>query len=186
MASNQFATHRSFVELTRNPESSLVACAPRRSPIDASRCAHHPRGLIAAPATGMRLPCFDAQVSKRTRPRGGGNTTLCRANRGRPSSARARRRRSDRCIDGLIVFAIAVTFRALRYSPARSFMPRRAIVLTLLLLVVQSWSGHAQDLAADLDAHVREVMPVSYTHLRAHETVLDLVCRLLLEKKKHT
>mgnify|MGYP003381612615 CR=1 FL=1 len=29
-------------------------------------------------------------------------------------------------------------------------------------------------------------MPVSYTHLRAHETVLDLVCRLLLEKKKYT
>ena len=29
-----------------------------------------------------------------------------------------------------------------------------------------------------------EATPVSYTHLRAHETVLDLVCRLLLEKKK--
>ena len=29
-----------------------------------------------------------------------------------------------------------------------------------------------------------EVVAVSYTHLRAHETVLDLVCRLLLEKKK--
>ena len=29
-------------------------------------------------------------------------------------------------------------------------------------------------------------IPVSYTHLRAHETVLDLVCRLLLEKKKHS
>eukprot|EP00656_Telonema_subtile_P046200 TRINITY_DN52568_c0_g1_i1.p1 TRINITY_DN52568_c0_g1~~TRINITY_DN52568_c0_g1_i1.p1 ORF type:complete len:476 (-),score=81.05 TRINITY_DN52568_c0_g1_i1:1-1428(-) len=28
------------------------------------------------------------------------------------------------------------------------------------------------------------LFPVSYTHLRAHETVLDLVCRLLLEKKK--
>eukprot|EP00657_Telonema_sp_P-1_P001327 TRINITY_DN13111_c0_g1_i1.p1 TRINITY_DN13111_c0_g1~~TRINITY_DN13111_c0_g1_i1.p1 ORF type:complete len:106 (-),score=23.22 TRINITY_DN13111_c0_g1_i1:79-396(-) len=27
-------------------------------------------------------------------------------------------------------------------------------------------------------------VPVSYTHLRAHETVLDLVCRLLLAKKK--
>ena len=26
-------------------------------------------------------------------------------------------------------------------------------------------------------------LTVSYTHLRAHETVLDLVCRLLLEKK---
>mgnify|MGYP003380877379 CR=1 FL=1 len=25
---------------------------------------------------------------------------------------------------------------------------------------------------------------VSYTHLRAHETVLDLVCRLLLEQKQ--
>ena len=29
----------------------------------------------------------------------------------------------------------------------------------------------------------KQVLPVSYTHLRAHETVLDLVCRLLLEKK---
>ena len=29
--------------------------------------------------------------------------------------------------------------------------------------------------------------PVSYTHLRAHETALELVCRLLLlKKKKHT
>src|SRR5450756_3024158 len=28
------------------------------------------------------------------------------------------------------------------------------------------------------------VIPVSYTHLRAHETRHDIVCRLLLEKKK--
>src|SRR3546814_20364909 len=28
--------------------------------------------------------------------------------------------------------------------------------------------------------------PVSYTHLRGHETSQDLVCRLLLEKKKIT
>ena len=38
------------------------------------------------------------------------------------------------------------------------------------------------------DARVRDYLvtcyePVSYTHLRAHETVLDLVCRLLLDKK---
>ena len=26
---------------------------------------------------------------------------------------------------------------------------------------------------------------VSYTHLRAHETLMNLVCRLLLEKKKY-
>src|SRR5664280_3252558 len=31
---------------------------------------------------------------------------------------------------------------------------------------------------------VTDIKPVSYTHLRAHETVLDIVCRLLLEKKK--
>ena len=31
-----------------------------------------------------------------------------------------------------------------------------------------------------------DVITVSYTHLRAHETVLDLVCRLLLEKKNTT
>ena len=30
-----------------------------------------------------------------------------------------------------------------------------------------------------------DVTAVSYTHLRAHETVLDIVCRLLLEKKKN-
>ena len=38
------------------------------------------------------------------------------------------------------------------------------------------------------DNEANKIMPVSYTHLRAHETVLDLVCRLLLEKKteKHS
>ena len=32
---------------------------------------------------------------------------------------------------------------------------------------------------------VNVLIPVSYTHLRAHETVLDLVCRLLLAQKNH-
>src|SRR5450756_1265152 len=32
--------------------------------------------------------------------------------------------------------------------------------------------------------YLGDVVPVSYTHLRAHETRHDLVCRLLLEKKK--
>ena len=42
------------------------------------------------------------------------------------------------------------------------------------------------DILADPETGVRRRGPVSYTHLRAHETVLDLVCRLLLEKKKYT
>mgnify|MGYP003380516630 CR=1 FL=1 len=36
----------------------------------------------------------------------------------------------------------------------------------------------------DEGAHTHGRHTVSYTHLRAHETVLDLVCRLLLEKKQ--
>ena len=39
--------------------------------------------------------------------------------------------------------------------------------------------------AAMMDDMVELDDAVSYTHLRAHETVLDLVCRLLLEKKKY-
>ena len=49
----------------------------------------------------------------------------------------------------------------------------------------------AEGLSAFLILHVparlhaaAAIGTVSYTHLRAHETVLDLVCRLLLEKKK--
>ena len=39
----------------------------------------------------------------------------------------------------------------------------------------------------EVDAKIKSILtdePVSYTHLRAHETRHDLVCRLLLEKKK--
>ena len=36
----------------------------------------------------------------------------------------------------------------------------------------------------DLFSQWLGIEAVSYTHLRAHETVLDLVCRLLLEKTK--
>ena len=51
-------------------------------------------------------------------------------------------------------------------------------------------TDHIVPLASQAVAILRELQPltgagaVSYTHLRAHETVLDLVCRLLLEKNK--
>ena len=41
----------------------------------------------------------------------------------------------------------------------------------------------AKQQAAKLENMFEQMKAVSYTHLRAHETVLDLVCRLLLEKK---
>ena len=49
-----------------------------------------------------------------------------------------------------------------------------------------------QDLASRSGKSAEEIRQMAttgavyYTHLRAHETVLDLVCRLLLEKKKQT
>ena len=36
-----------------------------------------------------------------------------------------------------------------------------------------------------IDLGTSACKPVSYTHLRAHETGRNLVCRLLLEKKKN-
>ena len=44
--------------------------------------------------------------------------------------------------------------------------------------------GVVDDEVADGVVLQAVAVAVSYTHLRAHETVLDLVCRLLLEKKK--
>ena len=41
------------------------------------------------------------------------------------------------------------------------------------------------NLKFNLERLLNDIVAVSYTHLRAHETVLDLVCRLLLEKKKN-
>ena len=41
-------------------------------------------------------------------------------------------------------------------------------------------------LGVEFGFQAESIGAVSYTHLRAHETVLDLVCRLLLEKKKKT
>ena len=38
--------------------------------------------------------------------------------------------------------------------------------------------------SAEKQYNIGVLIPVSYTHLRAHETRGNLVCRLLLEKKK--
>ena len=47
---------------------------------------------------------------------------------------------------------------------------------------VEAWNV-AVETAAHGAYYDNTAASVSYTHLRAHETVLDLVCRLLLEKK---
>ena len=57
----------------------------------------------------------------------------------------------------------------------------------VFLLVAQSKYESIEDwrsLSSKDDTELLDRKPVSYTHLRAHETRHDLVCRLLLEKKK--
>ena len=58
-------------------------------------------------------------------------------------------------------------------------MDSRLVSMALTLMVLEV--ARATEKGATLDECYQAV---SYIHLRAHETVLDLVCRLLLEKKK--
>ena len=51
--------------------------------------------------------------------------------------------------------------------------------------MMQSEKEKLLHLEEELGKRVIGQKAVSYTHLRAHETVLDLVCRLLLEKKNN-
>ena len=57
------------------------------------------------------------------------------------------------------------------------FLVEEPLLLLFIVAGLGYLFGHIKVRGVSLGA-------VSYTHLRAHETVLDLVCRLLLEKKK--
>ena len=58
------------------------------------------------------------------------------------------------------------------------------VTVTVLALINLAWRLSQFNVADATPVGI--AIPVSYTHLRAHETVLDLVCRLLLEKKNTT
>src|SRR5450756_3134858 len=86
----------------------------------------------------------------------------------------------------------------MRGQPALSTNPRILFMTVHLVLFFLELSDHKQtkllgrcgwrqdtgDAAFVDDGDPVANRPVSYTHLRAHETRHDLVCRLLLEKKK--
>src|SRR5660397_271731 len=65
------------------------------------------------------------------------------------------------------------------YSSAASDVYKRQLQYSLHLQRVPQDGGQNRKCA-----HRQGFSPVSYTHLRAHETKANLVCRLLLEKKK--
>ena len=69
--------------------------------------------------------------------------------------------------------------RALSYGGGK--MPLAVIERAMALFPATDFTN-----AYGLTETSSTIAAVSYTHLRAHETVLDLVCRLLLEKQKNT
>ena len=60
-------------------------------------------------------------------------------------------------------------------DPEVRYIPNGGAVANLQVATSESWRDKQT-------GEMRE--PVSYTHIRAHETVQDIVCRILLEKKK--
>ena len=68
----------------------------------------------------------------------------------------------------LLLYGVAASLRITSYNTSTTLCARLAIDYT------EGGGGGGG------------ITTVSYTHLRAHETVLDLVCRLLLEKKNKT
>src|SRR5450756_2883966 len=55
--------------------------------------------------------------------------------------------------------------------------------ITFIMMAVSRTLLAMGPMQSRLDPKATRPYPVSYTHLRAHETRHDLVCRLLLEKK---
>ena len=67
-------------------------------------------------------------------------------------------------------------------APERRAAMERLTPLLHIAYATSEFGGISMATPADMRA---DIETVSYTHLRAHETVLDLVCRLLLEKTKN-
>ena len=60
----------------------------------------------------------------------------------------------------------------------------RVILIMVSVLTCAVLNRRIRRSKTSIESSVFWILPVSYTHLRAHETGRNLVCRLLLEKKK--
>src|SRR5665648_1247123 len=80
---------------------------------------------------------------------------------------------------------IAVLFEGIVNMPVRIYESKEhEIIVVVSDIPIQPAMSHIVSRALIDWAVSINVKAVSYTHLRAHETRHDLVCRLLLEKKK--
>src|SRR5665648_1225373 len=83
-------------------------------------------------------------------------------------------------------------FDELKAKYAKNMLRERHIAKALRIAIDEKFSTPEEKKAfylqvfsgKELKSKLTDVTAVSYTHLRAHETRHDLVCRLLLEKKK--
>ena len=93
-----------------------------------------------------------------------------------------RQRKGNICSVGCLpVHAIKTAHRAFVWLKGRC---SASFVLAPALGLLHPLSWQKEQCNNARDSHGNHAEPVSYTHLRAHETRHDLVCRLLLEKKK--
>ena len=60
------------------------------------------------------------------------------------------------------------------------------VISVLLPGPVKEFEIIAENIPINIVYEDDDIIAVSYTHFRAHETVLDIVCRLMPEKKKQT
>ena len=98
-----------------------------------------------------------------------------------------------RYVPRLCVVCIVVFFLMIR-RPPRSTLDRSSAASDVYKRQALGFKGVMRPISTSCVDHLGAnwarvhtwdgAKSVSYTHLRAHETVLDLVCRLLLEKKK--
>ena len=70
-----------------------------------------------------------------------------------------------------------------RSSAASDVYKRQTFIPHIIYFIKYLFSTTTKNLRSKTLSRSIIISPVSYTHLRAHETVLDIVCRLLLEKK---
>src|SRR5450756_2850781 len=74
--------------------------------------------------------------------------------------------------------------RRTRPSRRRTDSPNTRQLIHARIDILRAGQRRRGGEAGSVVDHLATILAVSYTHLRAHETRHDLVCRLLLEKKK--
>src|SRR5660398_336947 len=91
----------------------------------------------------------------------------------------------DSCVTGALITAKQEVHRHGLRKLGR-VPPAPVMGIVVLLQILQRPVGDSLILSGNCRPQRSRVIPqtVSYTHLRAHETKANLVCRLLLEKKK--